>query len=487
MVGNYPVTGLIPDQALYVSAGGYAVVGNPNALKISGQITLVVWVKPQTMTIADNVTWTFIDKGYDGATEGYYLRIRGSGGANLEAGCWDGSANQFVTLPVTSADIPVDTGGGQLGTMLAGRYDGAKWSVFINGVKKKETAATGAVLTTANVCLGAAAYSGSVTTGYVGDLGRVSVFSTGLSDAQLLSLYQAGTANAFSGPSVSLTSNPTQGNAGTVFTVSGTASGMTGSGTLTVSDTYGTLSAASIVITNNGTVSFTDTRTTANLTAATTVLLTDSTNATGSGTINLTTNLMAIPTNLSVTTNGTTSVSLIADETTGTATQILVQTAPASGFPTWTRRGTLTLAAGVAFGTIGGLAPATSYKVRVAGLDAYGNNSLTTDSITPPTFTTWVTMTVTLANSGADLTGTMSSVATATDYQYAVGAGTFTDNGTNLSFTITNGATIHGTINVKAINAGSVQVGSGSQAWQVTVSVGRFPWLRFQPVLGRIG
>ena len=277
-------------------------------------------------------------------------------------------------------------------------------------------------------------------------------------------LWATALSNLLTGPSLTLASNLTQGNAGTVFTISGTASGMTGGGTLTVSDTYGTLSAASIIIANNGTFSFTDTRTAANLTAATTVLLTDSSNATGSGSISLTTNLMAIPTNLSVTTNGLTTVSLIADETTGAATQILVQTAPASGFPTWTRRGTLTLAAGVAFGTIGGLAPATGYKVRVYGIDAYGNNSFATDSISPPTFTTWGQI-LGLAITKTGATWTDYAAGGGTGYQISIGGGAF--SATGISGTTYVGTILPGqSVVVQYVN-GTTVIAQG-QAWQLS-------------------
>ena len=96
-------------------------LGNPQALNLSGKVTIAAWIKPETITGLQNI----VAHGYATAPNGeVFLRIVNG---YYEAGSWDGN-NHYITYPVPADDI------GQW-THLASVYDGTTWRLYRNGIE----------------------------------------------------------------------------------------------------------------------------------------------------------------------------------------------------------------------------------------------------------------------------------------------------------------------------------------------------------------
>ena len=143
--GKATVAGLLQSTALSFDGRQAAVsLGNPDALAVTGAVTLEAWVRPTTSAGLMDI----LGRGYvlDPAGE-VVLRINQG---NYQVGSWDG-ADHMVSTPVPAEDL-------DHWVHLAGVYDGSSWLLYRNGVLLAQHAdPVGAVDVQAGWAIGASA------------------------------------------------------------------------------------------------------------------------------------------------------------------------------------------------------------------------------------------------------------------------------------------------------------------------------------------
>ena len=123
----------------------YVSLGNPTALKITGEITLSAWIKPE---LGGSGIQNIVAKGHAGDGE-IYFRINNG---YYEIGSWSSAANYQGYQ--TSFAIPA--GDYNNWVHLSAVYDGTYWQLYHNGIEVSATASPfGAVLVNADWAIGA--------------------------------------------------------------------------------------------------------------------------------------------------------------------------------------------------------------------------------------------------------------------------------------------------------------------------------------------
>lgn len=164
-------TGKIGSAAAFNGTSSYISVGPSASLGLTGAITISAWVKPEVFPSAHH---TFVEKGYNGTNEPYFLRLiaDGAGGHLLEIGSFNGADHKASWL----------VSGWSVGEWryVTGVYDGTTWRVYFDGGQKATQADTTGALSTGNTAptvLGAASISGTIQRHFQGSLDEVRVLN----------------------------------------------------------------------------------------------------------------------------------------------------------------------------------------------------------------------------------------------------------------------------------------------------------------------
>ncbi len=175
---------------LFNGASGYLALGNPAALNLSNQITVMAWIKPTEKDFFRSI----FAHGWDAGRQETFLRIS-RGGAN--AGYGDGN---YYELGVSdgsgyydAAYFPMPEGDLGNWVFLAGTYDGASWNLYRNGVLAASLASTrGARPVTSRWSVGSRSDPSAAAGAYFGgSIDEPAIFGTALSPANLNAIYNA--------------------------------------------------------------------------------------------------------------------------------------------------------------------------------------------------------------------------------------------------------------------------------------------------------
>ena len=157
----------------------YVSIGDPQSLRITGEITLAAWVNMESSAGVQSI----ITKGYSVAPRGMvFLRIVNG---FYQVGSWDGRV-YAASAAVSVADV-----GNWV--HVAGTYDGSAWNLYLNGeLVSSARADTGAVPVASDWAIG------SLGTGnryfFQGNIDDVQIHSEGLSAEEIGELVDAGAA-----------------------------------------------------------------------------------------------------------------------------------------------------------------------------------------------------------------------------------------------------------------------------------------------------
>jgi len=199
---SYPGFGTGNNALFLDGANGFVKVPKAAALDISGNVTMMAWIKPRVKNFFRDI----ITRGWDGDNAETFLRISrgtdlfgsGYGTTNhYEVGASGGYAgnNYDSALAVTPE--------GDIGNwvFIAGTYDGSNWKLYRNGqLVATKASSIGAVLTTNAWTIGAQANAdvggdyfvpGGISTYFGGHLDEPAIFGTALSAADILNIYNA--------------------------------------------------------------------------------------------------------------------------------------------------------------------------------------------------------------------------------------------------------------------------------------------------------
>jgi hypothetical protein len=172
----------------------YSSISHSTSLNISGQIALSAWVNVSVWPTSHASSCgssaaceTIIEKGYNGTSEPFHLRIRNISGV--------------ISLNVGSYNSPTDYGaswtisGWNLNEWhhVVGLYNGSNWIIYVDGVQKVSTAAaSGAITNAETVQIGASKISGAMARYFNGKIDEPRVYNRALSAAEVTALYNAG-------------------------------------------------------------------------------------------------------------------------------------------------------------------------------------------------------------------------------------------------------------------------------------------------------
>lgn len=185
-IGGSPafVAGRYGSGAIQLSGSGqYVSLGNPDGLKITGEITMAAWVKPDMANGIRNI----VNKGHDpDSNPNGEITLRISAGA-WQGGYWAGGSTAIASSP-TSGENSAAADVGKW-THVAIVYDGGSWRLYRNGVPIAETASsTGAVMVPA-VGWAIGARGTGTERFFDGSVDEVRIYNRGLTPAEIGSLY----------------------------------------------------------------------------------------------------------------------------------------------------------------------------------------------------------------------------------------------------------------------------------------------------------
>ncbi len=170
----------INGQSLFLNGSSqYIGLGNPDALKITGQITMSAWIRPTANTNIRNI----ISKGFNTSPSGE-VSLRINAGA-IEAGTAD-SSSYFVSAPASAT----------LSTWqhVCGVYDGTAWRLYRNGEEVASLVTTKGALPVAGVLEANNTWSigsrgGSTERAFAGQIDEVYLYNRGLTPTEIRALY----------------------------------------------------------------------------------------------------------------------------------------------------------------------------------------------------------------------------------------------------------------------------------------------------------
>ncbi len=169
-------------------------------LDITGNITLMAWVKPTVKNFFRDI----IVRGWDDVYAETFLRI--SRGTDL-SGSGYGTTNHYEigvsgdSAYYDSVLVPMPEGDIGNWVFLAGTYDGTEWALYRNGKKIGALASSkGAIVTTNAWSIGAQSEAnlggpfsspGGISTFFGGNIDEPAIFNTALTESEISSLYDA--------------------------------------------------------------------------------------------------------------------------------------------------------------------------------------------------------------------------------------------------------------------------------------------------------
>ncbi|MES2709483.1 MAG: LamG-like jellyroll fold domain-containing protein [Verrucomicrobiota bacterium] len=161
----------------------YISLGDPEGLKITGQITLAAWVKADAVSGIRNI----VNKGHDPTgTPNGEITLRIVDGS-YQGGYWAGDSTAMATGPATgegsaAADIGV-------WTHLAIVYDGSNWRLYRNGTQIAQTVSGTGAVTVPAVGWAIGARGTGTERFFSGAIDEVGIFSRGLTPAEITAVY----------------------------------------------------------------------------------------------------------------------------------------------------------------------------------------------------------------------------------------------------------------------------------------------------------
>lgn len=175
------VTGLVirdgdPAASFASASSQYAEVSYNSWMAGWTQFTLMGWIK----RAAAGVNQTIVARDISGANGPWRFRVNSSDKLDF-----------FLAHPSWTTLTGVTSLAANTRYHVAAKYDGANMKIFVNGSADGTIAATGALNSTDSVTMRFGAY-GSAFEYFNGVIDEFSVYTTALSDAAILSDYQAG-------------------------------------------------------------------------------------------------------------------------------------------------------------------------------------------------------------------------------------------------------------------------------------------------------
>jgi hypothetical protein len=163
-------------------------IGTPAVLDITANITVACWANITSLPAVGNYG-ILIEKGYDGSSEQYVLRIATYGGpityfewftfaSSSSHGVFAGSSPTASTVPATG-----------LWHHFAGTFDGSNWKTWLDGTLQVSVAdAQAPSHSTAKVSIGGADISGSFARFANANIADAAIWNTNLNSTQIAQL-----------------------------------------------------------------------------------------------------------------------------------------------------------------------------------------------------------------------------------------------------------------------------------------------------------
>jgi len=177
--------------AFFNGDGGHVELKDAPGLHISGNITLMAWVKPTTKDFFRNI----IAHGWDSFYEETFLRI-----SRTEGSSGFGDGNNYYEIGVSdgnsyydAADVQIPEGDIGNWVFLAGTYDGANWNLYRNGVLAASVPSSNGALDVTNRWSIGSRSDPSALEGlfFGGSIDEPAIFDTALSAADITAIYNA--------------------------------------------------------------------------------------------------------------------------------------------------------------------------------------------------------------------------------------------------------------------------------------------------------
>lgn len=168
------------------------VIGAPAVLSITGKISIHARVKFAALPAA-GTTPTIVTKGSDGSHVPYFLDYNRDTGGGETVLCWrcgtyDGAGGDrgiYVTTPTIDVWYSV-----------TGKYDGTKWTLFVDGAAGTPTTSIGAVSGTADVSIGCMIASGTPIRFLNGAVADVAIWNTDIPDRAIAAIAKGASPSA---------------------------------------------------------------------------------------------------------------------------------------------------------------------------------------------------------------------------------------------------------------------------------------------------
>jgi hypothetical protein len=177
--------------AFFNGDGGHIELKDAPGLHISGNITLMAWVKPTTKDFFRNI----ISHGWDAFYEETFLRI-----SRTEGSSGFGDGNNYYEIGVSdgssyydAADVQIPDGDIGNWVFLAGTYDGANWNLYRNGVLAASFSSPNGALDVTNRWSIGSRSDPSALEGlfFGGSIDEPAIFNTALSAGDISAIYNA--------------------------------------------------------------------------------------------------------------------------------------------------------------------------------------------------------------------------------------------------------------------------------------------------------
>ncbi len=161
----------------------YISLGDPAGLKITGQITLSAWVKPDAVNGLRNI----INKGHDTTSSpNGEITLRINGGA-YQGGYWSNSSTVIASGNATGLNSATNDIG--VWTHIAIVWDGTTWRLYRNGSQIASAASTIGAVTVPAVGWAIGARGNGTERFFDGLIDEVRIYNRGLSPTEIISIY----------------------------------------------------------------------------------------------------------------------------------------------------------------------------------------------------------------------------------------------------------------------------------------------------------
>ncbi|MBI4119904.1 MAG: LamG domain-containing protein, partial [Parcubacteria group bacterium] len=187
---TWTTSGRLGKALSFDGSNDYVNVGTPSVLSITSNLTISLWFKISSLTVANNPH--LAGKGYNGTNTAYGFGFNqlGIGPSNntgaLSIATYNGVANGAYTSRVFSSSD-------NNWTHAVAVWDGSQWRLYVNGVQDTNTQGTQTApySSTAKFYIGAQDSNGSNIRFFNGLIDEVRIYNRALSAAEVLQLYNS--------------------------------------------------------------------------------------------------------------------------------------------------------------------------------------------------------------------------------------------------------------------------------------------------------